>query len=342
MILVYNRKRVQSTAPPAVPEFIMLVKTDNPGTSTSTQFTIPTTGAGYDYNVDWGDGNTDTAQTGNITHTYSAAGNYVVKISENAGAGSFPYIYFNGGGDRRKVLEIQNWGTITWQNFANAFKSCSNMNITATDKPNLLSVSLFNNMFAYCTSLNPSGAAATAFGTWVFKSTGSLAFTSFFQGCTIFNTNINGWNTGRVGIMFAMLGDCPAYNQSMNSWDVSNVSNMYYMFSNSVAFNQDLSSWNTSNVTEMGEMFAWCTAFNQDISAWDYDQVTVWNYFMIGTTLSTTNMDNLLLSLDAQNPLAYSGNLHLGSGHYTIAVSGTAKTNIAADIGGTVTTGTGI
>ena len=53
-------------------EFIMLVKTDNAGTSASDQFTIPTAGAGYNYDVDWGDGTTDTGLTGAITHTFAA------------------------------------------------------------------------------------------------------------------------------------------------------------------------------------------------------------------------------------------------------------------------------
>ena len=35
--------------------FIITVKTDNAGTSNDDQFTIPCTGAGYNYDVDWGD-----------------------------------------------------------------------------------------------------------------------------------------------------------------------------------------------------------------------------------------------------------------------------------------------
>ncbi len=35
--------------------FVMTVKTDNPGVSTSTQFTIPISGAGYNYDVDCND-----------------------------------------------------------------------------------------------------------------------------------------------------------------------------------------------------------------------------------------------------------------------------------------------
>ena len=38
-------------------EFIISVKTDNAGVSASDSFIIPTTGVGYNYDVDWGDGN---------------------------------------------------------------------------------------------------------------------------------------------------------------------------------------------------------------------------------------------------------------------------------------------
>jgi hypothetical protein len=109
-------------------EFIMLIKTDNAGTSASDQFTIPTAGTGYNYDVDWGDGTTSTGVTGSTTHTFPSAGNYVVKIS-----GDFPRIRFNNGGDRLKLLEVQNWGNIVWQTFYLAFFNCANMNITAND-----------------------------------------------------------------------------------------------------------------------------------------------------------------------------------------------------------------
>ncbi len=40
-------------------DFIITVQTDNPGTSADTEFTIPTTGGGYDYNVDCDDDGID-------------------------------------------------------------------------------------------------------------------------------------------------------------------------------------------------------------------------------------------------------------------------------------------
>ncbi|WP_420845233.1 PKD domain-containing protein [Maribacter litopenaei] len=80
----------------------------------------------YNYDVNWGDGNTDTGVTGNITHTYATAGNYTVSIS-----GTFPSIYFNNTGDRFKIIEILEWGTIEWETMENAFYGCENLNFDA-------------------------------------------------------------------------------------------------------------------------------------------------------------------------------------------------------------------
>ena len=41
-------------------DFVITVKTDNTGSSSDTQFSIPTTGGGYNYNVDCDDDSTGT------------------------------------------------------------------------------------------------------------------------------------------------------------------------------------------------------------------------------------------------------------------------------------------
>ena len=129
-------------AAPVNPDFTMLVKTDNAVTSASDQFTIPTTGVGYNYDVDCGDGTTSSGLTGSTTHTFPSAGNYVVKIS-----GAFPTIYFNQGGDKLKLLEIQNWGNIAWNSFDKSFRDCRYLDVTATDSPDLSSVT--NMLYAF-------------------------------------------------------------------------------------------------------------------------------------------------------------------------------------------------
>ncbi|HHX58317.1 MAG TPA: hypothetical protein GX706_00935 [Candidatus Moranbacteria bacterium] len=88
-------------------EFVTVWKTNNPGTSNATSITIPTHGTGYNYDIDWTcDGTFDViGATGTETHDYGTAGTYTVCIR-----GQFPQIYFNNGGDRQKILEVQQWG----------------------------------------------------------------------------------------------------------------------------------------------------------------------------------------------------------------------------------------
>src|SRR3546814_4291699 len=58
-------------------------------TAANESITIPVNDdvTGYNYTVEWGDGNTDAGQTGDVTHTYAAAGTYTVSIT-----GNFPAI----------------------------------------------------------------------------------------------------------------------------------------------------------------------------------------------------------------------------------------------------------
>jgi len=149
---------VASISPLLIPEahaytanaFVMVVKTDNPGTSNATSFTIPITGAGYSYNVDCNDDgvNEVTARTTSYTCVYGSPGTYTVAIT-----GTFPRIYFNNAGDRQKLLEVKQWGTGAWTSMANAFYGASNMHVTATDAPNLSGVTSLAGMFRDATSM---------------------------------------------------------------------------------------------------------------------------------------------------------------------------------------------
>ena len=68
--------------------FEFTVKTDNAGTSAADQFTIPTTGTGYNYDISTSDGQIISGATGNTTITFPSAGSYTIKIT-----GDFPRIF---------------------------------------------------------------------------------------------------------------------------------------------------------------------------------------------------------------------------------------------------------
>lgn len=63
---------IQFVSAQASTSFITTWKTDNTGTSNSTSITIPTTGSGYNYDVDWNnDGTFDQfGLTGSVTHDF--------------------------------------------------------------------------------------------------------------------------------------------------------------------------------------------------------------------------------------------------------------------------------
>jgi hypothetical protein len=200
----------------APPEFIMLVKTDNAGTSGSNEFTIPTGTTGYNYDVYWEeDGNplnngSLSNQTGTITITFASIGNYILKIS-----GDFPRIVFNNGGDRLKVLEVQNWGIINWTSFNSAFQGCSNMVLTAIDVPNLTNVTTFNSAFRDLTLFEDLG---NKMKDWNVSNVGS--FSLCFQDSPLFNSDISNWNISNCNTFQNMLIRCSAFNQNLSKWNL--------------------------------------------------------------------------------------------------------------------------
>jgi len=274
-------------------DFVIEVKTDNEGTSSDTQFTIPTTGIGYNYNVDCNNDGVDdaTSVSGAYTCNYNAAGTYTIRIKDNSGAGTgFPRIYFNNGGDRLKLLEIQQWGTGKWTSMAGAFYGCANMTMTASDAPDLSGVTDISSMFAGASAFDGEIGGwdtgnvidmegvffnASAFnqdiGGW---DTGSVTnMRRMFYGASAFNQGIGGWNTGNVTRMDSMFFRASAFNQDISGWDTGNVTDMGSMFYDASAFNQDIGGWDTGNVTNMAQMFSRASAFNQDIGGWDTGNV---------------------------------------------------------------------
>ncbi|TPD65910.1 BspA family leucine-rich repeat surface protein [Flavobacterium microcysteis] len=167
-----------------------------------------------------------------------------------------------------RLIDIAQWGTVAWQNMENGFLKCSNLNITATDIPDLSRVTNMKAMFADCSSL--TGPANI--GSW--NTSNVTNMTTLFSGASVFNQDINNWDTRNVTLMPYMFREARSFNQNIGNWNTSNVTSMEGMFENATNFNQDIGSWNTANVTNMAKMFYMALIFNQNIGNWNTANVT--------------------------------------------------------------------
>ncbi len=236
-------------------------------TTDNETITIPTTGAGYNYIVDWGDGTAITSETGNATHTYTSAGAYEVKI-----IGDFPRIYFNNTGDKDKILEVNQWGTQQWTSMENAFYGCSNLVLDATDTPILSQANNVSRMFNSAISLVDT---QDVMNTWDVSTIENMR--RMFADADMFNENIASWNVGNVQNFSLMFGGADNFNQNVNDWNigafVTGAVNIDFMFIATASFNQPLSKWDVSKVNRFNYTFSGAAKFNQDLSDWDISNV---------------------------------------------------------------------
>ncbi len=265
---------------------------------------IHTTGGGYNYTIDWGDGIIDTEQTGNALHTYDSAGNYQVSIS-----GDFPRILASSSfGD--KLITVDQWGDIEWTSMKSAFAEAEYMNVIATDVPDLSRVTDMSYMFAWAFSFNGdisnwdvsnvTDMSGMFFNTcfngdisnWDVSNVTNI--NSMFYEAHCFNSDISNWDVSSVTWMSNMFYMATSFNSDLSNWDVSSVRYMDEMFFSAHSFNGDISNWNVSSVTWMGTMFAFADSFNGDISNWDVSSVIDMSGMLTNTSLSTNNYDKLL------------------------------------------------
>lgn len=248
----------------------------------------------YSFTVDWGDGNTDiiTAydQT-EVTHSYSVSGTYIVSIE-----GVCESLDYGGSTHRSKINSITQWGDVGFTYMYQAFDSCYNMGITATDTPKFSGMTDVRYMFQ-------NTEVTTGAENWDF--TGITDISGMFYQCTNFQSDCSGW-TGMGGItnMYRTFSYCERFNSSIANWDTSAVTiwqetfffcddfnhssiqdldvsagvNFVRMLSFAQSLTQPL-PWTFQNVLpiDMTAMFRSCDDFNGDISGWDVSAVTTMN-----------------------------------------------------------------
>jgi surface protein len=219
---------------------------------------------------------------------------------------NFQRININSGSYRARLLEVEQWGTTAWTSMQGAFYTCPNLQVTATDIPNLAGVSDMSNMFTACTNLN----SPTNINSWNTSTVTNMRL--LFYGAAAFNQNIGSWNTGNVTDMSGMFTTAFAFNQNIGAWNTGKVTNMSSMFYNAKAFNQNIGAWITDSVTDMSNMFYLAGAFNQNIGTWNtgnvknmafmFRQASIFNQ-NIGTwnTSNVTNMSGMFNLASAFN-----------------------------------------
>ena len=197
------------------------------GSSGSNQVIFPLESYGiYNFTVDWGDGTNDTITRWDqpeVNHTYGTSGVYRIIIN-----GEIEGFRFDGSGDRNKIIDIINWGSLRLGNNGGYFWGCSNLDVSATDVLNLSGVTDMSGMFRDAHS---------------------------------FNGDLSSWDVSSVTDMSGMFRDAHSFNGDLSSWNVSSVTDMKGMFQDAYSFNGNLSSWDVSGVN-------FCSDFNLNTTAW--------------------------------------------------------------------------
>ena len=262
------------------------------GSSAENQICLPLIEDGnYNFLVQWGDENSDVITSyvdPKVTHTYDIPGFYNVNIT-----GILVGWQFNNEGDKLKIREISQWGTINLGNNGKYFDGCTYLELSATDALDLTGTTNLNRAFGSCWFLGVEGnlnkwnvSRVTDMGgmfeealsfnqpmdTWDVSRVEDME--SMFKEASTFNQPIGVWDVSCVADMGSMFKEASAFNQPIGAWNVSCVTDMGEMFSDVSVFNQDIGEWNVSRVTDMGNMFFWANSFNQDIGEWNVSRVT--------------------------------------------------------------------
>lgn len=276
----------------------------NVGTNSSTEFKIGISSVStYDCRVYWGDGTyDDITLTGDSAWLHDYGQTYIGDIIIVGHFGGFGF----GGGDgedRIKLTSVKQWGATKFDNFQVSFFGCSNLNVAATDSPDLSNV----------TSMNRA-----------FRSTGTGNWTG----------DISGWDVSNVEDFDAMFYGSTQFNQDLSNWDVSlgkDFSNMF--FSANMPF--DITGWNMSSAQNISGMFR-RTDFDQDISGWNITSVTNATLLFDDSNLPSIIWDKILVSWGAQavqNNVVIDGD----SAYYGSIAAKDARAALIADHSWTIT-----
>ncbi len=313
----------------------LVVKTNNTGTSSDTSFTLPlTSGNTFNFTVDWGDGNEDTITTDTpVTHDYGTIGEYSITIT-----GVIQGFKFDNGGDKLKLLSIQDFGDLSFDSDAtDAFYGCSNLEIDATTGPDTSNSSDFLWFYYKCSSLTQVplmdlSSADRYFSMWrdcssltslpnfdFSNGTNDSKYREMFRNCSSITTLDNctfGDTRSDVRLMFR---DCHALTSIPTSLDFTNattLSTTFYKCESITSF----PTISSSNVTNFSNAWVHCSSLTT-FPALDMNSGHDFSNAWANCALNITSIENILTALLANNKqnlsTSFSGGTTIGESSWS-------------------------
>lgn len=281
---------------------IIRVSTSISGATPSDTFRIPANAPGetYNYRVDWGDGVITSNHTGDAEHTYAIGGVKEIKIY-----GEFPRFYFNGGGDRRKLLSVLDWGDIKYStNQSNAFTGCENLTFIATDEN-----AWYNGI---------------TFGSQTFQNNSltslpyNMTLDSLINGQLMFQNNSLTSLPDVMTLSSLINGTNMFLNNSLTSLpDVMSLNSLaggsYMFYNNSLTVLPD--EMELSNLTSGGFMFA--NNLITSAMGLKLHNIIIGMSFMSGADLPVSQYSDILIDIEANNPND-NVTIHFGSSKHNV------------------------
>jgi surface protein len=318
--------------------------------SAANQIQLPITSipVGKSIWIDWGDNSYSNMNSTNIianrTHTYTASGEYTVRIlGDNFNFGFGPTSSLN---DRLKIKSISSWGKLKLG--TTSFNSCSNLTMSGiTDIPDLTGVTSLSSTFNSCSKITTVGRM----NEW--NTSGVTNMTAVFNGSVLFNQCIGGWNVSNVTTFEGMFYNCGEFNNGdnstpLNNWRFSTTSSvsLNYPFINCKKFNRYVGDWNTSNVTIMADVFNGCTVFNNGFNAgvgtgnqlnWDTSSCTTMAGMFISAPAFNSNISLFNVSkVTTFRQMFYGCNTFNNGFAYGDGVGNQLPWNIGGNVTGTI------
>lgn len=243
---------------PSSPDFVTVWNVASDGETV----TLPLESSGtFSGTIDWGDGGaTDSLSYANRAHTYTSAGTYTITISGDTLQGWA----FKNSGDKLKITDVSNWGTIFEFDRTRMFQGCANMDVSATDVPTI-STTNFDKQFYN------SGITTPDWSGW------DMSAVTNYSSCLMLSSNFNGnignWVTSVTTNINSMLNTCSSFNQDLSSWDTSGVTDAQYLLAAATSFNSSVANW-TLNGTWFRPFNATSAFTGIGVETWDVSGLT--------------------------------------------------------------------